>query len=115
AHDSNGASYIVGLAYTSAFRNRVASLHDGTEVHGLPGALRSFATAANTINASSQIIGLAATDRLPFRAVRYDRSGLHDLGTFGGVSSSARDINDAGQIVGTADIPGGSNRIHAFL
>jgi probable HAF family extracellular repeat protein len=37
-----------------------------------------------------------------------------DLGTFGGPTSMAFGINDAGQVVGSADVPGGRNQ-HAFV
>lgn len=44
----------------------------------------------------------------------WDRGELTDLGTLGGDNSEAYWINDAGQIVGLADLPG-SQVHHAFL
>lgn len=41
--------------------------------------------------------------------------GLQDLGTFGGEYSSARDINDSGQVVGYAETPMGYWYRHAFI
>jgi probable HAF family extracellular repeat protein len=38
---------------------------------------------------------------------------MQDLGTFGGVNGVANAINDAGQVIGAADLPGSSS--HAFL
>ena len=39
---------------------------------------------------------------------------MKDLGTLGGTSSSARDINDLGQVVGESQIAG-DTEMHAFL
>src|SRR5205823_3945206 len=44
----------------------------------------------------------------------YQNGAMTDLGTLGGTSSSAFAINDAGQIVGHADLTGNTGS-HAFL
>ncbi|MCP4245584.1 MAG: hypothetical protein GY778_00905 [bacterium] len=70
------------------------------------------------VNASGQVAGysyrLEGTFLYP-RAFRYtDGVGLEGLGTLGGDSSSARAINDAGQVVGTSRIIPGQNTMRAF-
>jgi probable HAF family extracellular repeat protein len=57
-------------------------------------------------------LGVAAGTANNHAAV--ERNGaLIDLGTLGGVTSRANAINDLGQVVGSADLPGGTH--HAFL
>jgi probable HAF family extracellular repeat protein len=44
----------------------------------------------------------------------YRNGQMKDLGTFGGPSSSAYDINNAGQVVGSAQVADGSPRAYLF-
>jgi probable HAF family extracellular repeat protein len=67
---------------------------------------------ARAINSAGQIVGGLQ------HAVRWDASGIADLGTLGGDRSIAQAINDAGQIVGSGWLPGSvleDPQQHAFL
>lgn len=71
---------------------------------------------ATAVNASGQVVGTSPADEYggPSRAFLYQSDGKRrDLGTLGGRSSIAYDINDLGQVVGEADLGGGVQR--AFL
>ncbi|MCH7677613.1 hypothetical protein IH879_22070, partial [candidate division KSB1 bacterium] len=79
----------------------------------LPGG-SGFAIALNN---NGDVVGCSADANSDNHAVRWQQlSGqsfeIKDLGTLGGPTSQANDINDAGQIVGTADLPAFA---HAFL
>ncbi|HET6382951.1 MAG TPA: hypothetical protein VFJ58_06120 [Armatimonadota bacterium] len=62
------------------------------------------------IDDKSQVVGQAYPQR---RAFLYDGRRTIDLGTFGGLHSVAIQINNRGQIVGSADLASGDG--HAFL
>jgi len=77
-----------------------------TELSALPPAGWDQRTGAGAINARGQIVGYSEVppvDEMNYRAVRWDKDGITELGTLpGGTSSSVADINDAGQVVGQA-------------
>lgn len=85
----NNAGTIVG-SFVEAGQTR-AFAYDG-------GALRSFGSpgsAANAINSRGDIVGISGG-----HAFIYANGAMRDLGTLGGATSTARGINERGQVVG---------------
>jgi probable HAF family extracellular repeat protein len=63
------------------------------------------------INGSGQITGVIQVDAVgDTHAFLYDQSGLHDLGTLGGIYSYGFSINDSGEITGWSQT---SDQVHA--
>jgi probable HAF family extracellular repeat protein len=117
---------------------RRAALWQGGTVKDLGVLPGEDASQASGINASGQMVGYSYYVRQGFgnpfnpHAFVYDGGAMHDLGTLGGTNgyggqpmgyggsasdsdSRALGINDAGQIVGSSNAPGGVGVTHAFL
>jgi len=78
------------------------------------GGLSGDSSNAFGISDSGYIAGAAGVSgNVDFHAVRFSKSGLIDLGTFGGARSLAYDTNVFGEVVGWAVDGGGLT--HAFL
>lgn len=67
---------------------------------------------ANSINNSGQVVGDFQASDGHLHAFVYSAGTFRDQGTFGGKTSWARGINDAGQVAGSADT---TDSRHAFL
>jgi probable HAF family extracellular repeat protein len=104
----NAAGDVVGTSFTQDGGTARAFLYqDGTLTDLGPGR-------ASGINASGAIVGTSQNNR----AVLYQNGAVVDLGDFGdSVLTSANDINDAGQIVGTSYVRRADNQYvnHPFL
>lgn len=131
AYGLDGAGNIVGSAdypegttgeYGIAFLNGSGGMLGLGALPGLEEYRRSRATA---INALGQVVGTSSVGdfgppEFPEHAFVYNDGAMQDLGTLGGLYSSARAINDAGLIVGQASTTLDPNNIghtipHAFL
>lgn len=108
--DINNIGVVAGTAQagfisgTRAFRAVGATM---TALDTLPGSAIDGDTHANAINASGFIAGDATTPSFSEHAVLWSPSNaVRDLGTLGGSSSSATDVNDAGQVIGWSYLVG---------
>ncbi len=103
---------IVGYACTA----RNASCHAFSYRDGTATDLKSLGgnSIANAVNYSGQIVGTSfLADKTTSHAVSFASATVVDLGTLGGADSEALDINNYGDIVGSAETSTGVK--HAVL
>ena len=91
-----------------------ARFYDGASVRNL-GTFGGTAAVVNALNEAGQVTGAAATADGIFHAFRWSRpTGLVDLNPPGVGDSLGIDINNKGQVVGTARFTSPLPRYHAF-
>jgi probable HAF family extracellular repeat protein len=132
AFSINERGQVAGMSYTNAVPNKTTGMPTLEPFLWQDGKMISLGTLGGTmggtgsqgsimINNRDQIIGTSnlAGDQF-FHAFLWENGVMSDLRTLGGPTSTALWINEAGEIVGEADIsdvqdPNGSFPHHAFL
>ena len=119
-NDINDAGVVVGrmqVSQTVGDHAFVAVASSGVDLGVLPGVLLETAISeAFAINESGEIVGRASTTGSPpyEHAVYWNAAHvIQDLGTLGGNTSVAVDINASGQVIGMSDVSGGGQ--HGFI
>jgi probable HAF family extracellular repeat protein len=127
----NDRDQVAGFAYTDSVPNPVTNLPTQHPFLWESGVMRDLGTLGGTfavvgslqspgagasLNNRGQVIGTSnLIGDLTHHPFVWEAGHLTDLGTLGGQNAEAWWINEAGDIVGNADISGDSHNHHAFL
>jgi probable HAF family extracellular repeat protein len=110
----NAKGHVAGIG-EDQFNNQHAVFHDGS-LHDLGALFPGEVSYAYSINDQDHVVGSHGINGSgTSRAFLYD-GAMHDIGTLGGVSAGANDINSTGQVTGFAFTAGSPQQLsHAFL
>ncbi|NHC15411.1 PA14 domain-containing protein [Motilibacter deserti] len=123
SNDVNEAGTIVGWGWTGFYTPpRPVVIQDGVRRTLPTGYGAESGAAARAINDDGFIVGTYFEKQgSPIRAAVWKNGQVQDIGTLGGVAatrygteSEARDVNNAGEVVGVA-LPAGGAPLHAFV
>ena len=110
----NQEGLVVGRYQSSSGKYQVFVWRDGMRRVGTLGGAQAQASAhPGTVNEAGQVVGWSATRKRTTHAFVWQDGKLTDLGTAGGIASSAAAINEGGDIVGERRTADGAD--HAVL
>jgi probable HAF family extracellular repeat protein len=115
--DINDAGVVVGTAQVSLVFGTRGFVAAGTSMVTLPmlaGADPELSAGAVAVNDAGQIVGYSPSATGPHAALWSSNGEVRDLGTLGGSSSEAIDINASGLVIGKSRIAG-DVATHFFL
>jgi len=110
----NPSGRVIGTSRTATNNSSDTTAFTWTQLDGLVPLTFGGASEARGINASGQVVGIAASAAGDTRAFSWTKSGgMVDLGSFG-TRAGAYAVNRLGQVVGFSTVAGPSGS-HAFL
>jgi probable HAF family extracellular repeat protein len=120
----NDRGHIFGASYTSYIPNSITGippfdgfLYKNGRMVDIPNGFGGTQVNPFWANNRDQLVGNASfPDEMTFHPFFWDKGVFTDIGTFGGNLGEADWVNDAGDVVGQATLPGHQDQIvHGFL